>query len=112
MLASVIRFSPRSIVYGGIKRDDAYPELLLHLDALGQCLDHLLVEVIQPEVDALELVEALKREEHLAHAVHILDLVVLEGQLGQLGPLLQVLQDFLHQLLINELVLHCVGRAL
>lgn len=95
-----------------IKRDNAYPELLLHLDALSQCLDHLLVEVILTEVDALELVECLEGEEHLAHAVHILDLVVLQGQLGQLRPLLQVLQDLLHQLLIDELVLHCVGRAL
>ena len=76
---------------GGIKRDDAYPELLLHLDALGQCLDHLLVEVIQSEIDALELVKVLEREEHLTHAIYILDLVVLEGQLGQLGALLQVL---------------------
>jgi hypothetical protein len=92
MLASVIRFSPRSIVYwGAIKRDVTYPELLLHLYTLGQSLDHLLVEVIQSEIDALELVKVLEGEEHLAHSIYILDLVVLEGQLGQLGALLQVL---------------------
>ena len=62
MLASVIRFSPRSIVYSGvgIKRDGTYSELLLHLDTLGQCLDHLLVEVIQSEIDALELLKVLE----------------------------------------------------
>ena len=92
MLASVIRFSPRSIVYwGAIKRYVTYPELLLHLNALGQSLNHLLVEVIQSEIDALELVKVLEREEHLTHAIYILDLVVLEGQLGQLWALLQVL---------------------
>ena len=84
-------------------------QLLLHLDPLSQGFNELLVEVVEPEVDPLELIVLLQLTKHRAHPVEIPDVVVFESELRQLRPILKVLQDLLNHGAVYDLVLHRVG---
>jgi hypothetical protein len=81
-------------------------QLLLHLDALRERLNELLVEVVEAEVNPLQLIVLLQLSEDRAHTVKVFDIVVLEGQLRQLRPILKVFQDLLNHLGVYDLVLH------
>ena len=86
-------------------------QLLLHLDALRQGLNQLVIEVVLSEVDTLQLVVGLELSENCAHPIEVLNRIVLEGELGELGSLLQVFQDFVDESRVYGLIFYGVGSA-
>jgi hypothetical protein len=99
----VIPFSPKSIVYKDLTKFP-YPEFLLHLDTIGQCLDHLVIEVVLSEVDPLQLIVRFHLLEYRTHTIDFLNGIVLKRQLSELWSIFEVFQNLQDHLSIDNFV--------